>query len=278
MRCRSVFPVLLAVFAVQGLPAQTPTSKPLRIIAFGAHPDDAELKFAGTAALFAAQGAQGQARRAHQRRRRPLRAGGRSARPAPQGRSRGVPRQAGRRDGRARHSRRRADAGPRDAEEGRESDPGMAGRHRALAPSRGIIIRITARSANSPRTPPSWSRPRTSPRTRRRRRAIPSSSSTPTVSRSRIRSIPSSPSASTRSRRRSGTASARCPPSSRTPTRGRRDIVQNVPTDEAGRKAFLLEGVKQRSADVANQYRDLLVKLYGESEGSRRSSTRRRSS
>ena len=56
MRCRSVFPVLLAVFAVQGLPAQTPTSKPLRIIAFGAHPDDAELKFAGTAALFAAQG------------------------------------------------------------------------------------------------------------------------------------------------------------------------------------------------------------------------------
>ena len=41
----------------------------------------------------------------------------------------------------------------------------------------------------------------------------------------------------------------------------------NVPTDEAGRKAFLLEAVKQRSADVANQYRDLLVKLYGEQKG-----------
>ena len=41
----------------------------------------------------------------------------------------------------------------------------------------------------------------------------------------------------------------------------------NVPTDEAGRKAFLLDMVKQRSADVANQYRDLLVKLYGPQKG-----------
>jgi len=41
----------------------------------------------------------------------------------------------------------------------------------------------------------------------------------------------------------------------------------NVPTDEAGRKAFLLDAVKQRSADVANQYRDLLVKLYGPQRG-----------
>jgi N-acetylglucosamine malate deacetylase 1 len=41
----------------------------------------------------------------------------------------------------------------------------------------------------------------------------------------------------------------------------------NVPTDEAGRKAFLLDMVKQRSADVANQYRNLLVKLYGSQKG-----------
>jgi LmbE family N-acetylglucosaminyl deacetylase len=41
----------------------------------------------------------------------------------------------------------------------------------------------------------------------------------------------------------------------------------NVPADEAGRKAFLLDMVKQRSADVANQYRDLLVKLYGAQKG-----------
>jgi hypothetical protein len=45
-----------AIFVVQGVAAQGPTPRPLRIIAFGAHPDDAELKFAGTAALFAAQG------------------------------------------------------------------------------------------------------------------------------------------------------------------------------------------------------------------------------
>jgi len=42
---------------------------------------------------------------------------------------------------------------------------------------------------------------------------------------------------------------------------------RNVPTDEAGRKAYLIEGVKQRSADVANQYRNLLVQLYGEQRG-----------
>jgi LmbE family N-acetylglucosaminyl deacetylase len=41
----------------------------------------------------------------------------------------------------------------------------------------------------------------------------------------------------------------------------------NVPADEAGRKAYLLDMVKQRSADVANQYRDLLVKLYGPEKG-----------
>src|SRR5215210_181907 len=49
--------VLLLMFVVQSLAAQVPAPRPLRIIAFGAHPDDAELKFAGTAALFAAQGA-----------------------------------------------------------------------------------------------------------------------------------------------------------------------------------------------------------------------------
>ncbi len=42
---------------------------------------------------------------------------------------------------------------------------------------------------------------------------------------------------------------------------------RNVPTDDAGRKAYLIDIVKQRNADVANQYRDLLVKLYGEQKG-----------
>jgi N-acetylglucosamine malate deacetylase 1 len=42
---------------------------------------------------------------------------------------------------------------------------------------------------------------------------------------------------------------------------------RNVPADEAGRKAYLLDIVKQRNANEANQYRDLLVKLYGEQKG-----------
>src|SRR4029078_13129934 len=49
--------LLFAMFAVQAVAAQVPTGRPLRVIAFGAHPDDAEQKFGGTAALFAAQGA-----------------------------------------------------------------------------------------------------------------------------------------------------------------------------------------------------------------------------
>jgi len=45
------------LFASSGwLPVQTP-AKPLRVIAFGAHPDDAELKASGVAALWAAAGA-----------------------------------------------------------------------------------------------------------------------------------------------------------------------------------------------------------------------------
>ncbi|HWK10132.1 MAG TPA: PIG-L family deacetylase, partial [Vicinamibacterales bacterium] len=45
-----------AVLAAQAIAAQTPAPRVLRIVALGAHPDDAELKFAGTAALMAAQG------------------------------------------------------------------------------------------------------------------------------------------------------------------------------------------------------------------------------
>jgi LmbE family N-acetylglucosaminyl deacetylase len=40
-----------------GGPSSTPQEKPLRVIAFGAHPDDAELKASGVAALWAAAGA-----------------------------------------------------------------------------------------------------------------------------------------------------------------------------------------------------------------------------
>src|SRR5262245_13479924 len=56
LRYRALCFFTLAAALVPTLAAQVPTAKPLRIIAFGAHPDDAELKFAGTAALFAAEG------------------------------------------------------------------------------------------------------------------------------------------------------------------------------------------------------------------------------
>jgi LmbE family N-acetylglucosaminyl deacetylase len=48
--------LVAAVLSIQALAAQTPAPRVLRVVAFGAHPDDAELKFAGTAALMAAQG------------------------------------------------------------------------------------------------------------------------------------------------------------------------------------------------------------------------------
>jgi len=56
MRLMRLFVLLLAVFIVQFFLAQVPIGRPLRIIVFGAHLDDAELKFAGTAALFVAVG------------------------------------------------------------------------------------------------------------------------------------------------------------------------------------------------------------------------------
>jgi N-acetylglucosamine malate deacetylase 1 len=57
MRCSRVLVGLFTVLLTQVVAAQLPTTRPLRIIAMGAHPDDAELKFAGTGALFAAKGA-----------------------------------------------------------------------------------------------------------------------------------------------------------------------------------------------------------------------------
>ena len=48
---------VVALLLRREVAAPWPTTRPLRIVAMGAHPDDAELKFAGTAAMFAAQGA-----------------------------------------------------------------------------------------------------------------------------------------------------------------------------------------------------------------------------
>lgn len=51
-----ILPVLLLSFLTLQSLAQTAEDNKLRIIAFGAHPDDAELKASGVAALWAAQG------------------------------------------------------------------------------------------------------------------------------------------------------------------------------------------------------------------------------
>ncbi len=42
----------------------------------------------------------------------------------------------------------------------------------------------------------------------------------------------------------------------------------DVPSDDAKRKAYLLDLVKQRNKAVANQYRDRLIALYGQAKGS----------
>jgi LmbE family N-acetylglucosaminyl deacetylase len=43
--------------------------------------------------------------------------------------------------------------------------------------------------------------------------------------------------------------------------------LPGVPEDEGARRAFLLEQVRLRSAAVADQYRDRLIELYGETRG-----------
>ena len=57
LRVASTVVLLMAVATAHpSLQANQPTQQPLRIIAFGAHPDDAELKASGVAALWAAAG------------------------------------------------------------------------------------------------------------------------------------------------------------------------------------------------------------------------------
>ena len=260
---RISFLLLVAVVSAQG---QTPGNRPLRIIAFGAHPDDAELKFAGTAALLAAQG--------HKVKLVALTNGdvghfAQAGPPLAQRRKAEVE---------ACHATIGVASAVLDIHDGElmpdletrkkvadlirdwQADIVLSHRpwdyhadHRAvgkLAEDAAVVVVAPFFSPYTPATPRNpiflfYSDPFLKPYPFDPIIAI----SIDEVAEKKWECISSMPS-------QFGDADswqARTRP--------------NVPKDEAARKAFLIEGVKQRSADVANQYRGLLVKLYGEQRG-----------
>ena len=258
--------LMAAVVSAQGIAAQAPGDRPLRIIAFGAHPDDAELKFAGTAALLAAQG--------HKVKLVALTNGdvghfAQAGPPLAQRRKAEVE---------ACHRKIGVESAVLDIHDGElmpdletrkkvadlirewQADIVLSHRpwdyhadHRAagkLAEDAAVVVVAPFFSPYTPATPRNqiflfYSDPFLKPYAFDPIIAI----GIDEVAEKKWDCIASMPS-------QFGDADswqARTRP--------------NVPADEAARKTFLIEGVKQRSADVANQYRGLLVKLYGEQKG-----------
>ena len=257
---------LFLLAAVVSVSAQAPGTRPLRIIAFGAHPDDAELKFAGTAALLAAQG--------HKVKLVALTNGdvghfAQAGPPLAQRRKAEVE---------ACHKKIGVESAVLDIHDGElmpdletrkkvanlirewQADIVLSHRpwdyhpdHRAvgkLAEDAAVVVVAPFFSPYTPATPRNpiflfYSDPFLKPYPFDPIIAI----GIDEVADKKWDCIASMPS-------QFGDADswqARTRP--------------NVPADEAARKTFLIEGVRQRSADVANQYRGLLVKLYGEQKG-----------
>ena len=257
---------LFLLAAVVSIAAQTPANRPLRIIAFGAHPDDAELKFAGTAALLAAQG--------HKVKLVALTNGdvghfAQAGPPLAQRRKAEVE---------ACHKKIGVESAVLDIHDGElmpdletrkkvanlirewQADIVLSHRpwdyhpdHRAvgkLAEDAAVIVVAPFFSPYTPATPRNpiflfYSDPFLKPYPFDPIIAI----GIDEVADKKWDCIASMPS-------QFGDADS-------WQARTRPD----VPVAEAARKTFLIEGVKQRSADVANQYRGLLVKLYGEQKG-----------
>lgn len=263
---RFSFLVLVAVVSVQVAGAQIPTNRPLRIVAFGAHPDDAELKFAGTAALLAAQGhkvklvalTNGDVGHFSQ-------AGG----PLAQRRKAEVE---------ACHAKLGVDTAVLDIHDGElmpdletrkkvvhlirewQADIVLSHRpwdyhpdHRAVGKLAEDAAVVVAAPFFAPYTP-----------------ATPRNPIFLFYSDTFLKPYPFDPIiavAFDEVAQKKWDCIAAMPSQFGDADSWQARYRPNVPADEAARKAVLLEGVKQRSADVANQYRSLLVQLYGEQKG-----------
>jgi LmbE family N-acetylglucosaminyl deacetylase len=266
MRSTRFFVLLLAVYIVQSLAAQGPASRPLRIIAFGAHPDDAELKFAGTAALFAAAGAKvklvaltnGDVGHFSQ-------AGG----PLAQRRKAEVE---------ACHAKLGVETEVLDIHDGElmpdletrkkvanlirdwQADIVLSHRPWDYHPDHRAVGKLAEDAAVVVAAP--YFAPYTKPTPRNPIFLFYSDAFKKPYPFDPILAVGFDDAAQKKWDCISALPSQFGDADSWQARYGR-----NVPADDAGRKAFLLDIVKQRNADVANQYRTLLVQLYGEQKG-----------
>src|SRR6478736_2362944 len=266
MRRDRALVVAFAVLLSQVVAAQLPTSRPLRIVAMGAHPDDAEQKFGGTGALFAAQGAKvklvamtnGDVGHFSQ-------AGG----PLAQRRKAEVE---------ACHKQIGVDTEVLDIHDGElmpdletrkkvanlirawDADIVLSHRpwdyhpdHRAVGKLAEDAAVVVAAPYFAPYTPPTKGNPIFLFSSDNFKKPYPFDPIIAVgfddVAQKKWDCISALPS-------QFGDADS-----------WQARYGRNVPADEAGRKAYLLDIVKQRNANEANQYRDLLVKLYGEQKG-----------
>ncbi len=267
MKCTGYVALACAVILVApSVGAQAPASRPLRIIAFGAHPDDAELKFAGTAALFAAQG--------HKVKLAALTNGdvghfAQAGGPLAQRRKAEVE---------ACHAKLGVDTAVLDIHDGElmpdletrkkvanlirewQADIVLSHRpwdyhpdHRAVGKLAEDAAVVVAAPFFAPYTPPTARNPIFLFYSDAFRKPYPFDPiiavGIDEVAQKKWDCIASLPS-------QFGDADS-----------WQARYRANVPKDEAGRKAFLLEAVRQRSVDEANLYRSLLIQLYGETKG-----------
>lgn len=258
--------VALALLAVPSISAQIPTGRPLRIIAFGAHPDDAELKFAGTAALFAAKGAKvklvaltnGDVGHFAQ-------AGG----PLAQRRKAEVE---------ACHAKLGVETDVLDIHDGElmpdletrkkvanlirdwQADIVLSHRPWDYHPDHRAVGKLAEDAAVVVAAP--FFAPYTKATARNPIFLFYSDGFKKPYPFDPILAVGFDEAA-----QKKWDCIASLPSQFGDADSWQARYGRNVPTDEAGRKAYLMEAVRQRSADVANQYRDLLVKLYGEPKG-----------